>query len=352
MMLYQLTTDGDMEILHIDNVAPWFERSLARGPQFLEGLRSPRIFKTHLSIDRLPTTSRCIYIVRNPKDTCISYYHHLTSLSNLDLSLPQFVAAFLEGKLAWGSWFEHLHRSMRMLNPDRVLFLNYDDLINDLPGVVDRVARFCGIYLDARKRDDVISRCSFDFMKRYNLKFDPRFASARRDRTEFIRKGRCGDWINELSPQLAATIDEALFKTVPSIGFSEGGNEFSFLQSGTSNIRGTVQLQLQGVDGVVLLQKHSDNHSSSGMFLPDVSFTASEYHGLAVGDSVRLKLGIGNRTCIIEEAKVLQLQRQGRPGVYFGFLRVERDQIETLELESQALSIVYESGVELVECGA
>src|SRR6476619_4193224 len=59
MMLYQLTSDGSMEIPHIDSVCPWFEYEFMnhRGDSTQElfaALPSPRIFKTHMHYDDLP----------------------------------------------------------------------------------------------------------------------------------------------------------------------------------------------------------------------------------------------------------------------------------------------------------
>src|SRR5262245_3833885 len=47
MILYQLTTDGNMNFPHITQHCPWFERSLKAGKGF-DTLPAPRLFKSHL----------------------------------------------------------------------------------------------------------------------------------------------------------------------------------------------------------------------------------------------------------------------------------------------------------------
>jgi len=53
MILYQLTTDGDMDFPHIYEYCPWFERS-SRSALGFEARPSPRLFKSHLTYGKIP----------------------------------------------------------------------------------------------------------------------------------------------------------------------------------------------------------------------------------------------------------------------------------------------------------
>src|SRR4029079_6983675 len=66
MMLYQMTTAGEMDFPHIDSVCPWFEYDLpmGSGPLFQE-LPSPRVFKSHYRRSWLPRQGRFLYIARD-----------------------------------------------------------------------------------------------------------------------------------------------------------------------------------------------------------------------------------------------------------------------------------------------
>ena len=79
-------------------------------------LPSPRMFKTHspyfLMPGGEPTTSsaKYIYLARNPKDTAVSYFHYSMSymLYEHKGDWDDFFESFVSGKVAYGSWFEHV----------------------------------------------------------------------------------------------------------------------------------------------------------------------------------------------------------------------------------------------------
>ena len=53
-----------------------------------------------------------------------------------------------------------------------MLFFAYEDLKQDLPGAVDRVAAFIGIDLTPALKDVVVEQAGFEFMKRHAHQFD------------------------------------------------------------------------------------------------------------------------------------------------------------------------------------
>jgi hypothetical protein len=321
MMLYQLSTPGDMSIPHIDAVAPWFEAAIVKGPPFLDRIPSPRIFKTHRTIADLPRNARCIYVVRNVKDSCVSYFHHLTSLHGVIPALPHFVRGFIKGKVKWGSWYRHIRTCFRYVNEDRVLLVNYDDLCADLPTVVDRVSTFCGFEPSEQKRAEVIQRCSFNFMKQHNVKFDPRFAGIRIDRTDFIRKGISGDWVSALSPQLASLLDEQLAITIRKLGKSQDSDIFRFLASGQSSLRGTVHSQIMPENGDRFLTPSKTGGEIEGLFL-----ARADRETLKPGDRVRIRLKVQTVPdwIVVDVAEVKDIgRRHGRDGITLKFVSID-----------------------------
>ncbi|KAL5733414.1 hypothetical protein ACOSQ2_033106 [Xanthoceras sorbifolium] len=106
--------------------------------EIISGLPSPKLFHTHLPYGFLPisikTNSDCkiVYITRNPKDTF-----------------------FCEGVHPLGPYLDHVLEywleSLKM--PDKILFLNYEDLKRDPKEQVKKVAAFLGRPL--LKDDDV-----------------------------------------------------------------------------------------------------------------------------------------------------------------------------------------------------
>ena len=75
--------------------------------EFFDTLEPPRIFNCHAPFAGLPVALRSgqnkckmIYILRNPKDIAVSFYHHIKSQADFDYdgSFHGFVDLFLEGK--------------------------------------------------------------------------------------------------------------------------------------------------------------------------------------------------------------------------------------------------------------
>lgn len=226
MIMYQLTTDGDMERLtHILHAVPWFEVSLGRDFD-LESLPSPRIMKSHLAYPRIPHgAGRYIYIMRDGKDVVTSYFYHEQRLNpGFNMPFDMFFEQFMRGKVMYGSWFDHVAGWWAHHNDPNVLFLRYEDLQRDLAGNIRKIADFCWITIDPARLPTIVERSSFAFMKQYEQKFDPMggvMTGARpadEQEAPFLRKGVIGDWKTHLSEQQRARFDEMFDRRLRSIG--------------------------------------------------------------------------------------------------------------------------------------
>jgi hypothetical protein len=52
---------------------------------------------------------KVVYVCRNPKDACVSYYHHtLLFFQDRILEFDCFEEMFMQGKLDYGSYWYHL----------------------------------------------------------------------------------------------------------------------------------------------------------------------------------------------------------------------------------------------------
>jgi hypothetical protein len=83
---------------------------------------APRYFKTHATVAHLPRGSakiKTIVVARNPKDTCVSLYHHAKSKPEFKYTgdFNKFCEIFLAGQAENGSWFDHVldwHRKCKV----------------------------------------------------------------------------------------------------------------------------------------------------------------------------------------------------------------------------------------------
>jgi len=199
MMVYQLRGDGGMDIPHINAVVPWLEPELLTGNyRFLDALPSPRVFKTHLPYHELPRGSRAIYVVRDVREVFVSALRHQEMMLGQRLTPEEFAPQFLSGEPFLGNWFDHLESWWPHRHDPEVLFLTYAGMLADLEGTVRKVAAFCRLPLDEREVPRIVERCGIEYMRRHEVKFDPRLQLVESGVQGFIRTGKAGGWREEL----------------------------------------------------------------------------------------------------------------------------------------------------------
>lgn len=142
-------------------------------------------------------------------------------------SMGQFFGRFLQGRLFFGPWFDHVAgwRAQAAVAGDHVLRVRYEDLVQDLEGNVRRIAAFCRIPLDAERLARTVERARFDFMRQHEERFDHRTETRVAQETlgagGFLRSGRVGDWTTHLSLDQFASFQ----KKIAAAGLSADGEE-------------------------------------------------------------------------------------------------------------------------------
>ena len=225
MILYQLTTDGSMEIPHIAEFCPWFEAS-QRSARGFELRPSPRIFKSHLSWRKIPKgPGKYIYVARDGKDVALSYYHLCRAYSGYEGSFPEFFARFLRGKADHGSWFRHVRDWWAHRNDPNVLFLTYEELTADLERSLQKIINFCGFDVVPDRISGILERCRFSSMKKHEARFDPALETLWEQGVQlntFLRQGRVGEGTTALSRQQEEQFDAAFRKLLGKTGIDGG----------------------------------------------------------------------------------------------------------------------------------
>ncbi|XP_066286184.1 sulfotransferase 6B1-like [Branchiostoma lanceolatum] len=166
----------------------------------LQECASPRVISTHLNLDSVPpgisnpqNKVKIIVVMRNPKDTVVSYYHFGQKCRSLDGRKPlppwdEYFRIFLEGKNTYGCYFDHVLGWWQRRDDPHFLFLKYEDMKKDLPNAVRTVAAFLQVNLDDASIETIAHACTFANMK--GILDNSRIY----DRTVNARKGLVGDW--------------------------------------------------------------------------------------------------------------------------------------------------------------
>ncbi|CAN7938353.1 unnamed protein product [Ixodes hexagonus] len=207
----------------------------------------PRIgaIRCHLPFHMAPVTpaAKYVFICRNPYDVCVSFFHHTRRVPVYGFENGQFsdfLTMFLDGRVDFGGYFEHLLSWSEHLNDPNVFMVTYEDLKADTRSVVLKIADFLGEAHGQRLRsnvatlDSVMEAISFNGMKDserrergksfydrilalpedYVPKTLPNFsqgtgADARKPLTgNLFRKGIVGDWRDHFSEGDVARMKE------------------------------------------------------------------------------------------------------------------------------------------------
>ncbi|KAJ4922024.1 hypothetical protein JOQ06_004043, partial [Pogonophryne albipinna] len=156
-----------------------------------------------------------IYVTRNPKDVFTSSFHHHEAASVLVDPGPQtrFLHKFLDGKVMFGSWFDHVKSWLNAADEEHIMHISYEQMIMDLKDSVGNMAQFLQKPLDHEAIEKIADRCLFKNMKKNNMSNYSTVPRELLDQTksEFLRKGIAGDWKNLLTPAEAAYFD-AVYK--------------------------------------------------------------------------------------------------------------------------------------------
>uniref|UniRef100_A0AC11AME1 Sulfotransferase family 4A member 1 n=1 Tax=Ovis aries TaxID=9940 RepID=A0AC11AME1_SHEEP len=155
----------EIGLMNIDEQLPVLEYPQP-GLDIIKELTSPRLIKSHLPYRFLPSDlhngdSKVIYMARNPKDLVVSYYQFHRSLRTMSYrgTFQEFCRRFMNDKLGYGSWFEHVQEFWEHHMDSNVLFLKYEDMHRDLVAMVEQLARFLGVSCDKAQLESLVEHC-------------------------------------------------------------------------------------------------------------------------------------------------------------------------------------------------
>ncbi|XP_048373835.1 sulfotransferase 1C2-like [Sphaerodactylus townsendi] len=194
-----------------------------------EAMPSPRTLKTHLPVQLIPPSfweqnCKIIYVARNGKDNAVSYFH----FHRMDQEMPepgtwdQFLEDFIAGKVAWGSWFDHVRGWWEAKDHHRILYLFYEDMKEDLAREIRKVAQFLDVELSAPILNKIVQHTTFANMKTNPMAnystvppsvMDPAVSS-------FMRKGTVGDWKEHFTVSQSEHLDKVCAQELEGSGLT------------------------------------------------------------------------------------------------------------------------------------
>uniref|UniRef100_A0A8C3BRB8 Sulfotransferase n=1 Tax=Cairina moschata TaxID=8855 RepID=A0A8C3BRB8_CAIMO len=144
-----------------------------------------------------------IYMARNPKDVVISYYYfyQMAKMHPDPGMLAEFLEAFMNGKVAYGSWYEHVRGWWEKRQEKQLLYLFYEDMKKDPRREVQKILQFLGKEVVEETVARILHHTSFQEMKKNPAANYETMPSSLMDHSlsPFMRKGISGDWKNHFT---------------------------------------------------------------------------------------------------------------------------------------------------------
>jgi hypothetical protein len=172
---------------------------------------TPRLIKSHEPLD--VRYGKVLYLVRDPRDVAISYFHHLKRVGSLgtDTDPAEWVPQFLEGNFhPYGSWSDHVGGWIGARGErDDFLCVKYEDLVDNPEAHFNRIVSF----LEIEATPEWISRAiELNTVEKMRSKEEKK-------KSGFVRKGRPGSWREELPEASVRTIETACFQHMSELGY-------------------------------------------------------------------------------------------------------------------------------------
>ena len=229
---FQHFTDEEKDILHkhfkgdsayanrspfLDLVA-WKNVDLQEAEEIFkkfDALPSPRTIKTHFPLQMLPPklldTCKVIFVNRNVKDACVSWYHHIRLFKrcHFESRFDDYAKEVYRSGLCYNgggpAYFAMLKSQYSNIGHPNMLILWYENMKKDQRGMIVEIKNHIKYDISEKQIDELT-----EFMKFENYQ---KTSSLNKDKEDwnkggqFIRKGIVGDWRNHFKDETAKDWD-------------------------------------------------------------------------------------------------------------------------------------------------
>ncbi|XP_065876512.1 cytosolic sulfotransferase 15-like [Euphorbia lathyris] len=215
------------------DLVPFIDHNLTP-PNPLTTTIASRLLSSHFPFSALPESikeSKCriVYICRNPFDSAVSLWHHCREMGlykDGEMHIEDFFDVYFEGRGWYGPYWDHVlgYWKESLENPNKVLFLKYEDMKEDIVSCLKRIAEFIGYpFTEEEERDGAIQEIteisSLSNLKNLEVNKTGLYLSTFPNKNYF-RKGEVGKWVDHISPSKKKILENVMHEKLDGSGLS------------------------------------------------------------------------------------------------------------------------------------
>lgn len=171
---------------HLNDIKAKLGHAFSDSISFVESLPSPRCMRSHLCTHLLPEgietvkpkvsfqvsnktffnyLFQVIYVMREPKDLCVSYYFYLKMGHKFEIDFEDFCELFMNDALPLGSVFHHYLDFWNKRHEPNYLILRYEEMLAEPRKTVKKIASHLNKSLNDEDIDAICEFVAFKNMK-------------------------------------------------------------------------------------------------------------------------------------------------------------------------------------------
>ena len=164
---------------------------------------------------------KIIRTIRNPKDTLVSYFHHMKNdaiMGGFNGTWDQFFQLFKEKKLPFGDFFETNAEWFKFFrNRKNVLVLIYEEMKADHRAHVLKIAQFLDQEMSQKVVDVIVQKTNFQSMSKEVNPVVKTYETWKKE-GDFVRKGEIGNWLEYFSDEQSEYVDNKCEEYLQKLG--------------------------------------------------------------------------------------------------------------------------------------